>query len=153
MNYGLISALDDETTKYVFRGKKITGDCIIPNYRIAETVKNLRKGDTVYVISVNRFYSVSQLMVIGRICMQNGVSLRFIAQPYLDITDGKHWRDSILWQMEKMKSIEVSAKGRLQQCMQMTKEGWETVYRCIEIMNLEILAHTFSPDGILKRGN
>lgn len=153
MNYGLISALDDETTKYVFRGKKITENQMIPNYQIGEAVKQLHKGDTVYAISVNRFDSVSQLLAIGQFCMQKGVSLRFIGQPYLDLADGKCWRDSVLWQMEKMKSIELTAKGRLQQCIRMNKEGWETVFRCIEILNLEILAHTFSPDGILKRGN
>lgn len=153
MHYGLICALDDETTKYVFRGKKISENCIVPNYRIGELVKHLRKGDVVYAISVNRFNSVSQLLAVGRFCMENGVSLRFIAQPYLDIGNGKNWRDGVVWQMEKMNSIEVAAKGRLQQCMQMTNEGWETVFRCIEVMNLEILAHTFSPDGIMKRGN
>lgn len=153
MNYGLISALDDETTKYVFRGKRITENQIIPNYEIGEAVKSLHKGDVVYVISVNRFNSVSHLLVIGRLCMQKGVSLRFIAQPYLDLANGKCWKDSVLWQMEYMHSIEMRAKSKLQQCMQMNREGWETVYRCIEIMNLEILAHMFSPDGILKRGN
>ena len=153
MDYGLISALDDETTKYVFRGKKITEKQVIPNYKIGEAMEHLQKGDAVYAISVNRFNSVSHLLAIGRLCMQKGVSLRFIAQPYLDITDGKYWRDTVLWQMEKMNSIEGAAKRRLQQCMRMNNEGWETVFRCIEIMNLEILAHTFSPDGILKRGN
>lgn len=152
MHYGMVSALDDETTKYVFRGKKITENQIIPNYKIGEVVNHLHKGDVVYAISVNRFNSVSHLLTIGRLCMQKGVSLRFIAQPYLDLADGKYWRDAVLWQMEKMKSIELTAKGRLQQCMRMNNEGWETVFRCIEIMNLEILAHTFSPDGILKRG-
>lgn len=152
MNYGIISALDDETTKYVFRGKKIIENQMIPSYKIGEAVKQLHKGDVVYVMSVNRFNSVSHLLVIGRICVQRGVSLRFIAQPYLDITNGKYWRDAVLWQMENMHAIEMHAKGKLQQCMRMNNEGWELVYRCIEIMNLEILAHTFSPDGILKRG-
>ena len=145
--------MDDETTKYVFRGKKIAENHIVANYQIDTLIKNLNKSDIVYVISVNRFGSVSQLLAFGRFCMKKGVSLHFIAQPHLDITDGKYWRDTVLWQMEKMNSIEGAAKRRLQQCMRMNNEGWETVFRCIEIMNLEILAHTFSPDGILKRGN
>lgn len=152
MHYGMVSALDDETTKYVFRGKKITENQMIPNYQIGEVVNHLHKGDVVYAISVNRFNSVSHLLAIGRLCRQKGVSLRFIGQPYLDLADGKCWRDAVLWQMEKMKSIEITAKGRLQQCMRMNNEGWAAVFRCIEIMNLEILAHTFSTDGILKRG-
>ena len=152
MHYGMISALDDETTKYVFRGKKIKEDQIVPNYKIGQLVQHLHKGDVIYVISVNRFNSVAQLMSIGRFCMEKGVALRFVAQPYFDIGDGKYWRDAVLWQMETMKSIELMAKGRLQQCMQMNAEGWDTVYRCLEVMNLEILAHTFSPNGILHRG-
>lgn len=105
----------------------------------------------VYVMSVNRFSSVRQLLVFGRFCKANGVTLRIIEQPYLDLVDGKHWKDSTVWQMERMIAIEEYAKAYLQRNFRMGKEQWEMLYQTLEIMNLEILAHTYSPDGILKR--
>ena len=151
MNYGLISSLDDETTKCVFKSKKINN--VVINSQLGELAGCLKKGDVVYVINVNRFANVTQLLNFGRFCMQKGVLLRFVAQPYLDIADGKRWKNSTLRKMEKMRSIEMQAKNHLQQCMRMGNEGWNTVFRCVEIMNLEILAHTFSSDGLLKRSN
>ena len=153
MVFGLISSLDNETTKYIFRGKRITEEHYIPNYEIGRTVSNLKSGDTVYAISVNRFDSISHLMAIGQLCMQKGVALRFIGQPSLDIANGKYWRDAVLWQMQEMRKSEMMTIGILHQRMQMNAEGWEIVRRCIERMSMEILAHTFSPVGILKRGN
>lgn len=153
MVYGLISKLDNETTLDVFRGKKIQEENIAALYQLSELSRRLKKGDTVYTMGANRFGSISQLFVFGRFCMANGVSLRFIGQPYLDITNGKYWKDSIIWQMERSRSIEFACKRALVQRFRMSNNQWNFLYQCIEEMNLEVLAHTFNPDGILKRGN
>lgn len=151
MVYGYVSNLDNDTTKSIFRGKRIAENNIVPNYRLGDFVKCLQKGDVVYVMNVNRFDSVTQLLAFGRFCIGKGVSLRIIAQPYLDLTDGKVWKDSVFWQMEKMREVEMYAKSHIQKAFRMSNEQWEYLYRTIEVMNLEVLAHTFSPDGILKR--
>lgn len=151
MVYGFISRQDSELTELKFRGKRISQENVITNYEFGRFMKCLQRGDVVYVMSVNRFSSVRQLLVFGRFCKANGVTLHVIEQPYLDLTDGKNWKDSTVWQMERMIAIEEYAKAHLQRNFRMGKEQWEMLYQTLEIMNLEILAHTYSPDGILKR--
>lgn len=153
MVYGIVSDLDDKTTLVVFRGKKIPEQNIAASYHLGELMHRLKTGDTVYTISIDRFESVSRLLVFGKFCMTNGISVHFIAQPYLDISSGKHWRDTVIWQMERARAFEMCCKGRLQQVFRMDNAQWNFVYQCIERMNLDVLAHTFNPDGILKRGN
>lgn len=48
---------------------------------------------------------------------------------------------------------EQKAKGMMAQGFKMTDSQWEYAYRCFELMNLDILAHLFSADGVLKRGS
>jgi hypothetical protein len=45
------------------------------------------------------------------------------------------------------------AKGMMAQGFKMSDSQWEYAYRCFEMMNLDILAHLFSADGVLKRGS
>ena len=113
----------------------------------------LKSGDVVYVVSVNRFCTVSQFLNFGKYCMANGVSLHILAQPYLDLGNGKHWKPAVMSQMMKMVEIERQATGKMAQGFRMTNEQWDYVYRCFELMNLDILAHLFSADGVLKRGS
>lgn len=155
MVYGVVSERDCncETTMLFFRGKKISEENIADLYHLGELAKRLQRGDTVYALNVNRFGSVSRLLYFGRFCMQNGISLRFMSQPSLDIANGRHWKDAVIWQMERVKEIETACKGRLQQGFRMTNEQWDFLFYCIECMNMETFAHTFNPDGILKRGN
>lgn len=153
MVYGIVSDLDNKTTLVVFRGKKIPEGNIVGSYQLGELIKHLKTGDAVYAISIDRFESVSRLLIFAKFCMDNGISVHFIGQPYLDISNGKHWRDSVIWQMERAKAFEMCCKGRLQQGFRMDNTQWDFLFRCIERMNLDILAHTFNPDGILKRGN
>ena len=151
MVYGFISRQDNELTELKFRGKRISQENVVANYEFGRFMQCLQRGDVVYVMSVNRFSSIRQLLVFGRFCKANGVTLHVIEQPYLDLTDGKHWKDSTVWQMERMIAIEDYAKGYLQKNFRMSNELWDRLYQTLEIMSLEILAHTYSPDGILKR--
>lgn len=96
MNYGIISELDDRNTLEVFRSKKVNDDNIIHVICLSGLGSILRSGDVVYVMSVNRFLRVAQVLSFGRLCMSRGGSLRFITQPYLDITAGKHWKPAVI---------------------------------------------------------
>lgn len=153
MVYGIVSQLDDATTKAFFRSKKVADANVVFSTQLSVLVKVLKSGDIVYVVSVNRFGTVSQFLNFGRFCMANGVSLHVLAQPYLDLVSGKHWKPAVMSQMMKMVEIERRATGKMSQGFRMTNEQWEYVYRCFEIMNLEVLAYTFSADGVLKRGS
>ena len=153
MVYGIVSQFDDATTKAFFRSKKVADENVVCNTQLSVLAKVLKSGDVVYVVSVNRFCTVSQFLNFGKFCMANGVSLHILAQPYLDVGNGKHWKPSVVNQMMKMVEIERQATGKMAQGFRMTNEQWDYVYRCFEIMNLEVLAHTFSADGVLKRGS
>ena len=52
-----------------------------------------------------------------------------------------------------MVESEQKAKEMMAQGFKMSDSQWEYAYRCFELMNLDILAHMFSADGVLKRGS
>jgi len=153
MVYGIISQLDDVTTRELFRNKRITEENIVHINLISHLVNVVKSGDVVYVVRVNRFATVSQFMNFGKLCMSKGVSLHILAQPYLNLGNNKHWKPYVIKQMMHMVDVERRAIGRMSTASKYSKEYWEYLCRTFEIMNLEVLAHTFSADGVLKRGS
>lgn len=153
MVYGIISQLDDETTRAFFRNKKVPDANVMYNTQLSSLAQVLKAGDAVFVVSVNRFWAVSQFLQFGKFCMANGVSLHLLAQPYLDISSGKHWKPAFVNQMMQMVDVERRALGSMSKGFRMTNEQWDYVYRCFEVMNLEVLGEIFASDGVLKRGS
>lgn len=153
MVYGIISQLDDATTKVYFKSKKIADANVYTHNQLGVLMQQTKSGDVVYVVSVNRFFSVSQVLYFGKFCMLNGVSLHILAQPYLDLGNGKHWKPSVMNQMIQMADVERRAMARMSKACTYSNEYWEYLCRTFEIMNLEVLAHTFLADGVLKRGS
>ena len=153
MYYGVISHLDDATTKVFLKSKKVPEANVFFSTQLSPLAQALKAGDVVFVVSVNRFETVSQFMNFGKFCMAHGVSLHVLAQPYLDICNGRHWKPSVIRQMMRMVEVERRATGKMTEGFRMTSEQWEYVYRCFEIMNLEVLGQIFSTDGVLKRGS
>ena len=152
MVYGIISNLDNVNTLEVFKSKRIEEECLVHINYLGKLIEVLKEGDTVYVMSVNRFLTVAQCLAFGKVCMVRGVSFRVMTQPYLDITSSKHWKPSVINQMSKMVCIERSAIGRMSSACKYSNEHWEHLCRTFEMMDLEILAQTFSSDGLMKRG-
>lgn len=153
MVYGIVSQLDDVTTLEFFRSKKVSKENVVHISQISTLANVLNFGDVVFVVSVNRFLSVSQFLNFGKLCMNKGICLRLLAQPYLDITNGKQWKNSVIRQMTHMVNVERRAIGRMAQGAKYTNEFWEYLCRSFEIMNLEVLAQIYATDGIMKRGS
>ena len=153
MVYGIFSQLDDTATKAFFKSKKIPDLNVIYITQIPSLVQMLKTGDAVYAVSVNRFTTVSQFFQFGKFCMSHGVALHLLAQPYLDLSNGKHWKPSVMNQMMQMVTVGRRAIARMSNASKYTNEYWEFLCRTFKIMNLEILAHTFSADDVLKRGS
>lgn len=153
MNYGIISRLDDDTTTAVFKSKRIPADNIVAINQLDRLAQVLKAEDVVYVISVNRFFSVAQLLSFAQLCQTREVTVHLVAQPYLDFGNGKHWKTSVRNLLGMMQKIEYSVKTQMTQQMNLTRAQWDCIYRGLEIMSLEILARIFSADGILRRGN
>lgn len=152
MVYGIVSQVDDATTRAYFKNKRVPDANVVHIIQLPSLMQTLKSGDVIFVVSVNRFWSVNQFLQFGKFCMSNGVSLHLLAQPYLDLGNGKHWKPSVINQMIKMVEVERRAMARMSTTSKYSNEFWEYLCRTFEMMNLEILAHTFSADGVLKRG-
>ena len=152
MIYGFISSLDDETTKVFFRSKKIRGNNIYNAGSLGALTSVLQSGDVVYTVSCNRFASIRQVYTFARFCHERGIVLHFVAEPYLDIGNGMQWRPAVANAIRGMVESEYKAKARMAQGFRMSNEQWDYAYQCFEMMNLDILSHMFSADGVLKRG-
>lgn len=153
MVYGFVSRLDDETTRTIFRSKKVPMQNIYQTGGLSKLVEVLQSGDVVYVISCNRFTSVNQVYAFAKLCYERGVTLHFLAEPYLDIGKGKVWRPVVMDMIQNMYESECKAKGRMVQNFKMTNEQWDFLFECFERFNLDILSHMFSANGVLKRGS
>ena len=153
MVYGFISSLDDETTKAFFRSKRISVNNIYSTGGLGALAEDLKTGDVVYVISCNRFASVRQVYTFARFCADRGIILHFVAEPYLDIGNGKTWRPVVASTIASMVESEQKAKQMMVNGFKMNDSQWEYTFRCFEMMNLDILSHVFSADGVLKRGS
>lgn len=153
MIYGIISQADNATTRAYFKNKRVPDANVVHIVQLPSLLQVLKSGDVVFVVSINRFWSVSQFFQFGKFCMSNGVFLHLLAQPYLDISSGKHWKPSAVNQMAQMVDEERRAIARMSNACQYTNTYWEFLCRTFEVMNLEVLAHTFSADGVLKRGS
>jgi hypothetical protein len=153
MVYGLVSPLDDATTKAVFKSKRIPAENIVSNSQLGRLVEVLKSGDVVYAISVNRFGSVAQLFTFIQICWSKGVTVHFITETYLDVGNGKQWRTSVGNLVGYMGKLDSNIRMQMAQNIQLTNEQWRCVYQYLQIMNLETLSHIFATDGILKRGS
>ena len=152
MIYGFISSRDDGTTKVFFRSKKIRGNNIYSAGSLGALTSVLQSGDVVYTVSCNRFASVRQVYTFARFCHERGIILHFVAEPYLDIGNGKQWRPAVANAIRGMVESEYKAKARMAQGFRMSNEQWDYAYQCLEMMNLDILSHMFSADGVLIRG-
>ena len=53
MLYGLVSQMDDETSKVLFRSKKVSKDNLYYACNLAQLANVLKSGDTVYTYQVN----------------------------------------------------------------------------------------------------
>lgn len=152
MIYGIISNLDDQTTALIFQGKKIPPNNIVTYSQLINNM-SLQTGDVVYVMHVNRFSSVCQFMMFGKFCMENGISLHVLVQPYLDLTSTRRWKPAIINLMRGMVDVERKAMGRMSSAGKYTDEFWEYQCRTFEMQNLEVLGQIFASDGVMKRGN
>ena len=134
----------NETTRTVFRSKKITDNQIYFVSQLRVVVERLQSDDIIYCISVDRFLRVSQYVVFCEKVLHARASLRCLEQPYLDIGNGRHWRSSVVSQLNTMVRAEGVTANRLCSVMELTDKGRNYVSRCMVDMSITILAKTYS---------
>ncbi|KAB1438067.1 hypothetical protein [Candidatus Galacturonibacter soehngenii] len=152
MNHGIVSEKDDRTSLAYLKSKKVADVNIIHVSRLDVLLSRLVAGDTVYVISVDRFPSVSRFVAFAEAVLHAGVSLRILEQPYLEVGNGKHFRPAVAEYLNTLVFFERSCVQRLFSFFSFNMAGKDYVADCIANVTVGILAKTYSSDGILHRG-
>lgn len=152
MNYGIISEKDDKTGLAYLKSKKVPEVNVVHVSRLDVLLARVVAGDTIYVISVNRFPSVSRFVAFADAVLQEGVSLRILEQPYLEVGNGKHFRPTVVEHLSVLVYLERSNAQRLISTFSFNASGKDYAADCIADITVGILAKTYSSDGILHRG-
>ena len=124
---------------------------IIHVSRLEVLLARVVAGDTIYVISVNRFPSVSRFVAFADAVLQEGVALRILEQPYLEVGNGKHFRPAVAEYLGVLVYLERSNAQRLISTFSFNASGKDYAADCIADITVGILAKTYSSDGILHR--
>ena len=61
MVYGIVSQVDDATTSAYFKSKRVPDVNVMHITQLPSLLQMLKSGDVVFVVSVNRFWSVSAI--------------------------------------------------------------------------------------------
>lgn len=113
MNYGIVSEKDDKTSLDFMKSKKVEVTNMYPSYKLSLLVSRLICGDVIYVISVDRFPSVSRFVAFADRVLMAGVALKIMNEPYLEVGNGKHWRPAIQRHMDTLVVLENANVNRL----------------------------------------
>ena len=153
MFYGIYSEiLDNKTTVAVFRGKRIPEQNFVPISHLIHLEQRLVMNDKVFIVDVNRFPSISQLLEFAEFCHRQKVSVNFMAQPYLNITQSRQWKGAIIKLMYEMLSSVNNVKADMRQHFKMSDAQWRYVDSCLDWLAIITLSGIFSSDGILAHG-
>lgn len=153
MVYAIVSEKDNQTSLAYFKSKKVLQNCFVHVSRIQQLAQALHMGDVVYVVSVNRFNSVGAFVSFAEMVLRRGASLKILEQSYLDIGNGKHYRQSIRLHLQTLAALESVNGNRLFGTLKLTATERDYVARCVTDITVGILAKTYATDGILHRGN
>lgn len=152
MNYAIVSEKDDKTGFAYLKSKKVPDVNVVHVSRLDVLLARVVAGDIIYVISVNRFPSVSRFLAFAEAVLQEGVSLRILEQPYLEVGNGKHFRPAVAEHLRVLVYLERSNAQRLISTFSFNASGKDYAADCIADITVGILAKTYSSDGILHRG-
>ena len=153
MKYGIYSEMDNETTRAIFKNKRIPEKNMFHINNLSELLRRVGNNDTVVVISITRFRSILQFGRFARYCRENGVALNAIEEPYLDIGNGRVWKNSVENQLINVAEVEIQLKRHLGNAMRLNNPQWQVIHRGIEMQNLAMVSKIYSADGVMKRGS
>lgn len=154
MIYGIYdNRMDTETTISWLRSKKVSKGAMVSTADTPKLIPNLAAGDVVYLAGVDRFVSMERFYEVCSMIYQRNASIRFLAQPYLDMGNGKQWKPAVVRDIQSRIQIEAECVNLLLRKLQLNGEWSWYVSQLISAMNLRMLAQTYSSDGILKKGS
>lgn len=97
-------------------------------------------GDVVYCAGVDRFVSMSRLYEVCSMIYQRNASIRFLAQPYLDMGNGKQWKPAVVRDIQGHIQTEAEYVNLLLSKLRLNEEWSWYVRQLVSAMNLRMLA-------------
>lgn len=150
MVYSVVSSEDKNAVSMeFFSSKKIPLRNMHSVGSLNVLAEQLVLGDVVWVVDVNRFGSVITYWNFYQICKQKGVSIKFLANPYLNYAKDKRLKGSYEKLIVYMISIEQKIATDI--CRAFNDVNVAEVQRYAGCISVNILGQIFSTDGILKR--
>lgn len=151
--YGIISELDNQSSLILLKAKgvKSKGD-IYSIQNIGVLLQNIQALDTVVVISVDRFGSVSKLVQILEMLRRKNITFKSCEESYLGFKDGKELKQGIREHLYALAKDEVSIINNIYSSYNIFGND---KYLSNLIYNLCIreIKRTYSEAGILRRRN
>ncbi len=152
MLYGVVKYAGQKTSIAVLESKKIKRCNIAEASQMQVLLQRIGRGDTVWAVSVADFCNVTMFYVFADGVVKAGASLRIIQEPYLEVGNGKMWKDSIREHIQLLSTLEQTNVRKLLLALNLNARGRDFVAGCVMDISISILALTYSQEGILHRG-
>lgn len=152
MVFGVYAYGNIEMKREVLRARKIKESEMIHLADAHKLFQRLSKNDTVIVYSVMDFSSVSMFCKFSAEVINKGASLKIVNEHYLDIGNGKVWRDSVQAHINTLVDLEQHCYERLVRGLKLNKASAQFLADIIGGYSVSVLSSAFCNDGILHRG-
>lgn len=118
--YGIVSQKDNQTSLAYFKSKKVSQGNLVRSNCLQQLADVLHSGDTVFVVSVDRFPSVGIFLTFANVVLKAGASMKILEQPYLDIGNGKYYKTSVEKHLQMLAGLETLNVNRLLGTLKLT---------------------------------
>lgn len=152
MIFGVYALGNVEMKKEVLRSRKIKESELFPLSECNKLFQRLCSNDTVVVYSVRGFVSVNIFYIFTSEVLKRGASLKVLNEHYLDVGNGKIWKDSVQAHVSTLIEVEQVGYDRLVQGLRLNKAAAQFVAETIGGCSVNSLSLAFGNNGILHRG-
>ena len=152
MVFGVYAYGNIEMKREVLRGRKIKETELIHLSEVHKLFQRLSANDTVIVYTVKDFASVTMFSRFVAEVTKRGVSVKFINEHYLDVGNGKVWRESVKAHIDAMIGLEQFCYERLSKAFKLNKAASDFLADIVGGCSVSALSGAFCNDGILHRG-
>lgn len=150
MIYAIYNALDNANSFEFISSKKVKQQNIFHIDNLNQLGTQLRSGDIVICVDINRFQSVSVFQNFYYFCIKNGISFSSLAQSYLSFGTGKSLKPSYSSFIVFLACLEVEMIKNIQS-LPSSKGTEKSLAMYISSMFINLLGQIFSSEGIIKR--
>ena len=152
MVFGVYAYGNIEMKREVLRGMKIKETELIHLSEATKLFQRLSSNDRVVVYSVKDFVSVNMFCRFVSEVLKRGASLKIVNEHYLDIGNGKVWKENVQAHINALCGVEQHCYERLSRGLKLNKAASEFLADVVGGCSVSALSVAFCNDGILRRG-